>query len=583
MKRCSGPGRMTQTGEMRRLHASSTFSKTPRCKLARGILGCAVVLAVISGFGAAAPSPAQQTSTRVEGKVRDSGGRPVADVPVFFLAQGVQKPATARTDANGVFSITTLHPGSYSVWAEKFGSGKSAVAAMSLSAGESREMDLILLSSASAKLPSGASPSSNDLGKNFKFKDEPNFTVAGLTDWTNAGGHGSDVHLRASETLTQETLTLEPENASKAATAAPAQASVARSATEKELRQNLQRAPRSFDANRELGEFCLRAQKFGEAISYLKQAYAINSADNANAYDLAQAYSAAGEYAQARRRVEELLKRENKAEFHRLLGEICERMDDPLGAVREYEQAVRLDPSEPNYFAWGTELLYHRAVEPAIQVFSQGSQAHPKSARLLMGLAVALYARGSNAQAAQRLGEASDLDPAAPGPYLFMGRMESAVRAPIPGVQEKLARFLRLHPDDAFANYYYAVSLWKRDRISSLAGSTARVEALLRRAIELDPKLAAAYLQMGILDSDRQNFPEAIRAFQQAIKIDPSLEEAHYRLAQAYTRNGDEAKAKDEFRLYEQLDRQKAAETQIERRKIQQFVIVLRGQPSTEP
>ena len=58
------------------------------------------------------------------------------------------------------------------------------------------------------------------------------------------------------------------------------------------------------------------------------------------------------------------------------------------------------DPSESNYFDWGTELLVHRAVEPAIEVFSKGNRLFPDSARMLVGLGVAWYSHGSYEQAA---------------------------------------------------------------------------------------------------------------------------------------------------------------------------------------
>ena len=97
----------------------------------------------------------------------------------------------------------------------------------------------------------------------------------------------------------------------------------------------------------------------------------------------------------------------NHAELHRLLGDIAEQSGDPLRAVREYEAAARLDPSEQNYFEWGAELLLHRAILPAIEVFTKGSTAHPKSARMMAGLGAALYASGRYEEAASRLCAAS--------------------------------------------------------------------------------------------------------------------------------------------------------------------------------
>ncbi len=87
-----------------------------------------------------------------------------------------------------------------------------------------------------------------------------------------------------------------------------------------------------------------------------------------------------------------LLTEENAAEVHRLAGDVEEAMGDALSAEREYETAVHLDPSEANEFAWGAELLLHRAVWPATEVFRKGTVAYPKSARMLSALGVALFA-----------------------------------------------------------------------------------------------------------------------------------------------------------------------------------------------
>jgi tetratricopeptide (TPR) repeat protein len=96
------------------------------------------------------------------------------------------------------------------------------------------------------------------------------------------------------------------------------------------------------------------------------------------------------------------------------------------------------------------------------------------------------------------------------------------------------------------------------------------------KAVQLDSKLGVAYLQLGILDADRGDFPNAIIAYQQAIEADPLLEEPHYRLAQVYRRIREKAKAQKELQLYEQLQKKTEERATRERHEIQQFVFALR-------
>jgi len=251
--------------------------------------------------------------------------------------------------------------------------------------------------------------------------------------------------------------------------------------------------------------------------------------------------------------------------------------------VREYEQAARLDPSEQNFFAWGTELLLHRAVKPAVEVFDKGTATHPKSARMLAGLGAALYAGGSYADAASRVCAASDLQPADPTPYLFLGKMEKAAPDPLPCVEQKLARFAHDQPAAALANYYYAVALWKESRNnekdSGHRSTLRQVEALLQKAIAADPKLTEAYLQLGAVYAVQGEFPQAISAYQKAIEVNPQSGEAHYRLALGYKRTGENEKSERELQLFKQADKTETAAIEQQRREIRQFLIILKDQP----
>ena len=81
------------------------------------------------------------------------------------------------------------------------------------------------------------------------------------------------------------------------------------------------------------------------------------------------------------------------ARLRHSLAEVEEKLGDPLAAVRDYQRAAELDPSEPNLFDWGTELLNHRALEPAQEVFAEGNSLFPKSVRMLIALGVTSNAR----------------------------------------------------------------------------------------------------------------------------------------------------------------------------------------------
>ncbi len=284
---------------------------------------------------------------------------------------------------------------------------------------------------------------------------------------------------------------------------------------------------------------------------------------------------------QSRDHVEKLLAHEDDAGLHRLLGELDEKMGDPLAAVHEDEQAVRLDPSEQNYFAWGSELLLHRAVWQAAEVFKSGTKAYPKSARMLTALGTALFAGALYDQAAESLCQASDLNPADTEPYIFMGKIEMAAPKPLPCIEPRLARFVQQQPGNSLANYFYAMAIWKQQPLPMNRESAQKVETLLTRAVAADPKCGDAYLQLGILSSSQHNFEKAIGYYAKAIEVDPQLGEAHYRLGVAYDRIGSPEKAKQEFQLHDEIEKQQAAAVERQRREVKQFLVVLEGQPAT--
>jgi len=92
-----------------------------------------------------------------------------------------------------------------------------------------------------------------------------------------------------------------------------------------------------------------------------------------------------------------------------------------------------------------------------------------------------------------------------------------------------------------------------------------------------------------ILYSQRADFSRAISAYQKAIEVsreesspefEDTLEVAHYRLAQAYLRTGKKTRAQEELQLHDRLAKKTKDNSELERHKIQQFVISLQNNDS---
>ena len=420
--------------------------------------------AALPALGQQAPTqqaPAQQAT--VQGKVVDAAGKPVADANIQLEGQAIPAALATTSSSDGSFSFAQLPAASFRITARK-ADLRSQVTPVAAS---TQPQPLLLV----------LTPESPQA---MEFADKPDFTVAGITDWTAVGGHGSDATLRTSEALARETATLKPNGAASVQV--------------------------------------------------------------------------------------------DEADRHRRAGLEDEKKGDPLAAVHEEELAVRLDPSEENYFVWGSELLLHRAVWQAAEVFRNGVKAHPTSSRMLTGLGAALFAGALYDEASARLCQAADLSPSDPEPYTFLGRMVLAAPKVLPCVRPRLARYAQQHPGDAQALYFYAMAVAKENPTDS------EVETLLTRAVAIDPKCAPAYLQLGILAYTHHDPLKAVDLYHQAIDADPQLAEAHYRLGVAYDHMGKADEAAQEFKLHDEIDRQQAAAVEQQRREVKQFLVVLQKQ-----
>lgn len=350
-----------------------------------------------------------------------------------------------------------------------------------------------------------------------------------------------------------------------------------------QFRRVLALKPNDYSANHNLGEFYAQTGKIADARPLLARAQQIDPAAYDNGYDLGMADLLTGQLAQGRQDVEALLQTKSTGELHNLLGQIEEKDGKFVDAANEFETAAHMDPTEDNLFDWGSELLLHRAYEPAIDVFKAAAQRYPASPRMMIGLGLAYYSRGLYEEAVKALLAATDLDPKEPRGYLFLSKAYDSSPSQADAVIQRFQRYATLEPNNALAQYYYAMSLWKGKQIEGSSLDVQQVQALLEKSIALNDTMPEAHMQLGNLYANQHEYEKSVPEYVRALQLNPNLPDAHYRLGTDYVHMGQKDRAQAEFAVYQTLRAQHMAEADKERAEVEQFVYSSKNAPSTRP
>ena len=352
---------------------------------------------------------------------------------------------------------------------------------------------------------------------------------------------------------------------------------------EEQLRKALALAPHDYTTNHNLGEFYIKSGKISEGRPLLERAQQLEPSSYDNGYDLATADLLTGQLAEARQLVQSLLQKKNTGELHNLLAQIEEKDGKFVAAANEFETAAHMDPSEDNLFDWASELLLHRTYEPAIEVFRLAAQRYPNSPRLMIGLGMSLYARGLYEDAVKALLTAADLNPSDPRCYLFLSKAYDSSPSQADEVIQRFQHYAALEPNNALAQYYYAMSLWKGKRAQGSGLNLQEVESLLKKSIALNDSLPEAHMQLGNLYADQRQFEKSIPEYVRALELNPNLPDAHYRLGTDYVHMGQKERAQGEFATYQKLRAQHMAEVDKDRAEVKQFVYSSKAASSAKP
>ncbi|HUS05175.1 MAG TPA: tetratricopeptide repeat protein [Bryobacteraceae bacterium] len=176
-------------------------------------------------------------------------------------------------------------------------------------------------------------------------------------------------------------------------------------------------------------------------------------------------------------------------------------------------------------------------------------KAAPDSARLHQITAELLEAEGDFTGAVAQYRKALEMEPKLPGGSRALGvalmnnvNDEASRRE----AQTCFERELVLDPNDGLSEYQLGELLWLSGR---------REEALrhFTRAIELQPNFPHALIAAGKVMIASGQALRAVELLERAVAVDASNEVAHYRLAQAYQKLGNQQRASQELAEFRRL------------------------------
>jgi predicted CXXCH cytochrome family protein len=214
------------------------------------------------------------------------------------------------------------------------------------------------------------------------------------------------------------------------------------------------------------------------------------------------------------------------------LGDLTANEMDPAWA----EQATNLRQGEISAIAGGESKFF---------VIQRMPRNFREKAERRFNKAMELRRAGERAQSAAELLEALKIYPRLLRALTFLGVTYGEAGNPQAGAAI-LILATQLYPKDAGAHFNLAIAL------GSLGNSEETTE--YRRALEIDPYLVTAYLNLGAACYAKGDYAEAIRLYLQGIQINPLIASLHYSLGVALQQRGDSDEAQREFTLANTID-----------------------------
>ena len=217
------------------------------------------------------------------------------------------------------------------------------------------------------------------------------------------------------------------------------------------------------------------------------------------------------------------------------------RIQEAYDALRT---AARLEPAEEqHYLDLALICLDHENFDLGLEIVDVGLQHKPDAGNLRLYRGVLLVMKGLVEQAEREFERARSLGQggSVPDVALAMVWMQSGHT---PRAVELLRERMKERPREAIAPYLFGIALMRSGVDPTEAAAVEALKAF-EDAIRLDPELPGPRAELGKILLRRGDTQRAIEHLEKAVALDPENAGPAYSLAQAYRRTGDTARAQD--------------------------------------
>lgn len=307
----------------------------------------------------------------------------------------------------------------------------------------------------------------------------------------------------------------------------------------------LTRQPNDAEAFAHLGLLEARQKHYKEAIPYYRKALALSPNVPGLEIDLGLSLFKTGDLHGAIQAFEPALKAEpasspESTRLATLIGLAHYGLGEYVAAVPYLKRAAAADSANlPLRMALAQSCMSAKQYQCVLDTYRQILAINPNSAEADVLAGEAYDEMKNEAGAVEQFQAAVKADPKLPNVHFGYGYLLWKAEK-LDAASEQFRAELSNNPDSALALTYLADSQIKLDH-------PEQAQDYLERAIHMDPSIALAHLDLGIVYTDQGKKEEALRELELAEELEPHESTIHWQLGRLYQSMGRRAEAKAEF------------------------------------